>query len=130
MTADLDCSTSLSASSLERGELGAVTGNLEQCPEGYMENDRVLVLYGKGKMLRTYEAKVKGLDKGEENCDYLVHYNGWNTRYDEWIDSARIVGKIIGPGKPRPHFNTRLHLKVSSTVHNIVAYPPASVCPH
>ena len=65
----------------------------------------MLVFYGKGKGLRTYEAKVKEVDGGEEKA-YLVHYNGWNSRYDEWIDSGRIAGKITGTSKPRPHFNT------------------------
>ena len=104
-----DCNTSLSAGSLDRGEFALAesdTEGLEQCAEGYREGDRVLVLYGKGKTLRTYEAKVKEVERGEERCDYLVHYSGWNSRYDEWIDSGRIAGKITGTAKPRPHFNT------------------------
>ncbi len=100
--------SSLSASSLERGEFGeGEAEGLEQCAEGYKEGDRVLVLYGKGKTLRTYEAKVKEIERGEEKCNYLVHYSGWNSRYDEWVDggSGRIAGKITGASKPRPHFN-------------------------
>ena len=30
---------------------------------------------------------------------YYVHYNGWNTRYDEWIDSTRVVEKVTTPSK-------------------------------
>ena len=53
---------------------------LEQCVAGYKENDKILVWYGKGKTLRTYEAKILGIEENESQRDYLVHYNGWNTR--------------------------------------------------
>ena len=53
---------------------------LEHCVAGYRENDRILVWYGKGKTLRTYEAKILGIEENESQRDYLVHYNGWNTR--------------------------------------------------
>ena len=109
-----DCSSSLSTGSLvDRGEFHIAEGEtegLEHCADGYKEGDRVLVLYGKGKALRTYEAKVKEVEKSEERCDYLVHYSGWNSRYDEWIDSNRIAGKITGESKPRPHFNSKVNL--------------------
>ena len=102
---EIDRSSSAS-SLLERGGLGVgEDGGLQHCPEGYKENDRILVLYGKGKTLHTYEAKVVGLDDSDDKRDYLVHYSGWNTRYDEWIDSSRIAGKITGTIKSRPHFN-------------------------
>jgi len=26
--------------------------------------------------------------------EYLVHYSGWNTRYDEWIAEERIASRI------------------------------------
>ena len=80
---------------------------LEQCPDGYKVNDRVLVLYGKGKGLLTYEAKVVEIEESEERCDYLVHYNGWNNRYDEWIDSSKIAGKVTGSAKSR-HFHSKV----------------------
>lgn len=25
---------------------------------------------------------------------YLVHYTGWNTRYDEWVKRARIAENL------------------------------------
>ena len=53
---------------------------LDRCARGYLENDRILVWYGKGKTLRTYEAKILGVEETESRRDYLVHYNGWNTR--------------------------------------------------
>lgn len=32
---------------------------------------------------------------------YYVHYKGWNSRYDEWIDITRIALKSKGP-EPEP----------------------------
>jgi len=32
---------------------------------------------------------------------YYVHYKGWNSRYDEWIDAMRIACKTKDPG-PEP----------------------------
>ena len=89
--------------------------NLERCPEGYKENDRVLVLYGKGKTLRTYQAKVIGVERGADKCDYLVHYSGWNTRYDEWIENSRIAGKLTEFTK-RPHFSTVSPLEIKGII--------------
>lgn len=45
-----------------------------------MENDRILVWYGRGKNLQTYEAKIIGTEENENRRDYLVHYSGWNNR--------------------------------------------------
>ena len=110
MELELDRSSSLS--DLERGVVDA--SGLEQCPGGYQQNDRVLVLYGKGKALRTYEAKVVDVERSGERQDYLVHYNGWNTRYDEWIDSSRIAGKITGSVKSRPHIYSKVSIIIYS----------------
>ena len=64
------------------------------------------MFYGKGKTLRTYEAKVMEVESSSEGTrDYLVHYSGWNTRYDEWIDDNRIAGKLIGSVVKRPHIH-------------------------
>ena len=32
---------------------------------------------------------------------YYVHYKGWNSRYDEWIDVMRIACKTKDP-EPEP----------------------------
>lgn len=29
----------------------------------------------------------------EDQKRYYVHYKGWNSRYDEWIDKSRIASK-------------------------------------
>lgn len=74
----------------------------------YKPGDRIKVFYGKGKNQCLYEAKIIGLEEGETGRDYLVHYNGWNNRYDEWINEARIAEKVTGPSKAtRPQYKVR-----------------------
>ncbi len=93
-------------SNLDGGMQRAGIGlGVEKLHDTYEENDRVLVLYGKGKTQRLYEAKVITIEVTDGKKDYLVHYSGWNNRYNEWIDNARIMGKIVGSTKTRPHFN-------------------------
>ncbi|XP_055678656.1 AT-rich interactive domain-containing protein 4B [Lutzomyia longipalpis] len=47
----------------------------------------------------TYEAKV--IEKSSQNGNpiYLVHYTGWNTRYDEWVPKDRIVENLTNKQK-------------------------------
>ena len=47
----------------------------------------VEVRYGSGK--NTYHAKIVKID--QENETMLVHYLGWNNRYDEWIHLNQIM---------------------------------------
>ncbi|XP_074603636.1 uncharacterized protein LOC141857108 [Brevipalpus obovatus] len=56
-------------------------------------DDRIRVKYGKGKVVKIYEAKVLKADNDGDLSKkrYFVHYTGWNTRYDEWIKRNRIV---------------------------------------
>ena len=64
------------------------------------------MFYGKGKNQCLYEAKIIGLEEGEMGRDYLVHYNGWNNRYDEWINEERIAERVTGPSKAtRPQYS-------------------------
>ena len=61
---------------------------------------RLRVRYSKGKILKAYEAKV--LDAREDNAgvEWLVHYAGWNNRYDEWVRRDQIV-EVIQRGNPK-----------------------------
>uniref|UniRef100_A0A1B0DDZ3 Uncharacterized protein n=1 Tax=Phlebotomus papatasi TaxID=29031 RepID=A0A1B0DDZ3_PHLPP len=47
----------------------------------------------------TYEAKV--IEKSTQNGNpiFLVHYTGWNTRYDEWVPKDRIVENLTNKQK-------------------------------
>lgn len=75
-----------------------VVEGVEPSKTGYEEGNRVLIWYGKGKQQLTYEAKIIGVDRVESgHKEYLVHYSGWNIRYDEWVDESRIAGKLFSP---------------------------------
>lgn len=54
--------------------------------------DKLKVYYHEQKV--TYEAKVIEISKQNENPLYLVHYTGWNTRYDEWVPRDRIAENL------------------------------------
>lgn len=54
--------------------------------------DKLKVYYGPTHESKvTYEAKVIEIEKDGPEPMYLVHYTGWNTRYDEWIKASRIA---------------------------------------
>ncbi|XP_074531489.1 AT-rich interactive domain-containing protein 4B isoform X2 [Halichoeres trimaculatus] len=59
--------------------------------ECYPPGMKVQVRYGRGRNLKTYEATVKEADVEGGEVLYLVHYCGWNVRYDEWIKAEKIV---------------------------------------
>ncbi|XP_076762361.1 AT-rich interaction domain hat-trick [Xylocopa sonorina] len=63
------------------------------CYKGPVElGDRLKVYYGPTHESKvTYEAKVIDMEKEGTEPMYLVHYTGWNTRYDEWIKPSRIA---------------------------------------
>ncbi len=52
-------------------------------------NKLVDVYYGSNSQKHKYRAKIVQLNA--ENHTVLVHYLGWNIRYDEWIKMDRIV---------------------------------------
>ncbi|XP_052565742.1 AT-rich interactive domain-containing protein 4B isoform X3 [Culex pipiens pallens] len=54
--------------------------------------DKLKVYYDEQKV--TYEAKVIEIAMQEGNPIYLVHYTGWNTRYDEWVRKERIAENL------------------------------------
>lgn len=57
--------------------------------------DKLKVYYGPTHESKvTYEAKVLEIDKDANGPIYLVHYTGWNTRYDEWIQPQRIAENL------------------------------------
>ncbi|XP_022168878.1 AT-rich interactive domain-containing protein 4B-like isoform X2 [Myzus persicae] len=62
--------------------------------------DNLVVYYG-DKQATTYDAKVINVCDIEGVMKYYVHYKGWNSRYDEWIDVTRIAYKTKDP-EPGP----------------------------
>uniref|UniRef100_A0A8C6Z467 AT-rich interaction domain 4B n=1 Tax=Nothoprocta perdicaria TaxID=30464 RepID=A0A8C6Z467_NOTPE len=65
--------------------------NEEEEFECYPPGMKVQVRYGRGKNQKTYEASIKDSDIEGGEVLYLVHYCGWNVRYDEWIKADKIV---------------------------------------
>ncbi|XP_070976293.1 AT-rich interactive domain-containing protein 4B-like [Oncorhynchus clarkii lewisi] len=59
--------------------------------ECYPPGMKVQVRYGCGRSLKTYQATVKEADVEGGEVLYLVHYCGWNVRYDEWVKADKIV---------------------------------------
>lgn len=71
--------------------------------------DKLKVYYHESKV--TYEAKVIEA----EGDSYLVHYTGWNTRYDEWVNIDRIAENLSAGTKAK-----RLKASISGKVNNLI----------
>uniref|UniRef100_A0A6B2EC35 Putative mucin-5ac n=1 Tax=Phlebotomus kandelakii TaxID=1109342 RepID=A0A6B2EC35_9DIPT len=67
----------------------------------------------------TYEAKV--IEKSTQNGNpiFLVHYTGWNTRYDEWVPKDRIVENLTNKQK-----RTKSMAKSTPPVEKPTSMPP------
>lgn len=56
----------------------------------YLENQKVLCYHGEF----LYEAKIIKSDiMTDSNLErrYLIHYNGWNKTWDEWVPTSRLM---------------------------------------
>ncbi|XP_056152104.1 AT-rich interactive domain-containing protein 4A isoform X2 [Lampris incognitus] len=62
---------------------------------------KVRVKYGRGKTQKIYEANIKRTDTDDGEQIYLVHYYGWNVRYDEWVKADRIIWPVDKGGTKR-----------------------------
>lgn len=67
--------------------------NTDNLPVG----SKLRVKYGKGKNTREYEAKVLEVNVDSGPPQYLVHYQGWNNRHDEWVGRDRIMKVLERP---------------------------------
>ncbi|KNC23907.1 hypothetical protein FF38_00908, partial [Lucilia cuprina] len=59
--------------------------------------DKLKVYYHEKKV--TYEAKVIEITLQRGTPMYLVHYTGWNNRYDEWVPRERIAENLTKGSK-------------------------------
>lgn len=60
--------------------------------------DKLKVYYHEKKV--TYEAKVIEISVVQPGTPlYLVHYTGWNNRYDEWVQRERIAENLSNNNK-------------------------------
>ncbi|KAL8168744.1 UNVERIFIED_CONTAM: hypothetical protein K2H54_015371 [Gekko kuhli] len=82
-----------------RGESEGEEG--EEDAEPCLTGTKVKVKYGRGKTQKIYEASIKSTENDDGEVLYLVHYYGWNVRYDEWVKADRIIWPVEkgGPKK-------------------------------
>ncbi|XP_049626277.1 AT-rich interactive domain-containing protein 4A isoform X2 [Suncus etruscus] len=73
----------------------------EEDSEPCLTGTKVKVKYGRGKTQKIYEASIKSTEIDDGEVLYLVHYYGWNVRYDEWVKADRIIWPLDkgGPKK-------------------------------
>ncbi|XP_029688839.1 AT-rich interactive domain-containing protein 4A [Takifugu rubripes] len=69
--------------------------------EDSVTGTKVRVKYGRGKTQKIYEAHIKKTDVDNGEQFYLVHYYGWNVRYDEWVKADRIIWPVEKGTKKR-----------------------------
>ncbi|XP_068194232.1 AT-rich interactive domain-containing protein 4A isoform X2 [Antennarius striatus] len=69
--------------------------------EDSLKGTKVRVKYGRGKTQKIYEAHIKKTDVDNGEQFYLVHYYGWNVRYDEWVKADRIIWPVEKGSKKR-----------------------------
>uniref|UniRef100_H3CA73 AT-rich interactive domain 4A n=1 Tax=Tetraodon nigroviridis TaxID=99883 RepID=H3CA73_TETNG len=91
---------------VSRQEVGLRRGcltseNEEDEDEDSVTGTKVRVKYGRGKTQKIYEAHIKKTDVDNGEQFYLVHYYGWNVRYDEWVKADRIIWPVEKGTKKR-----------------------------
>uniref|UniRef100_A0A674BGF2 AT-rich interactive domain 4A n=1 Tax=Salmo trutta TaxID=8032 RepID=A0A674BGF2_SALTR len=93
------CSRRLEESDKESEDEGEDEDS-ERRVEGAEDEDsvtgtKVKVKYGRGKTQKIYEANIKKTENDDAgDVLYLVHYYGWNVRYDEWVKADRIIWPV------------------------------------
>ncbi|NWW83974.1 ARI4A protein, partial [Rhynochetos jubatus] len=73
----------------------------EEDAEPCLTGTKVKVKYGRGKTQKIYEASIKSTEMDDGEVLYLVHYYGWNVRYDEWVKADRIIWPVDKGGPKR-----------------------------
>jgi len=53
----------------------------------FVENERVLCFHGP----LVYEAKCLKTQNRDKQNKYLIHYQGWNKNWDEWVPESRVL---------------------------------------
>ena len=53
----------------------------------FVEGEKVLCYHGP----LLYEAKIHKLKVKDKVTKFLVHYAGWNTKWDEWVADSRVM---------------------------------------
>nr|XP_034959825.1 AT-rich interactive domain-containing protein 4A isoform X1 [Zootoca vivipara]XP_034959834.1 AT-rich interactive domain-containing protein 4A isoform X1 [Zootoca vivipara] len=82
-----------------RGESEGEEG--DEDAEPCLTGTKVKVKYGRGKTQKIYEASIKSTENDDGEVLYLVHYYGWNVRYDEWVKADRIIWPVEKGGSKK-----------------------------
>ncbi|XP_014858445.1 PREDICTED: AT-rich interactive domain-containing protein 4A [Poecilia mexicana] len=90
---------------------------------------KVRVKYGRGKTQKIYEAHIKKTDIDNGEQFYLVHYYGWNVRYDEWVKADRIIWPAEKGTKKRQRKKVKNKDKEDSEKGEKDDEKPASITP-
>jgi mortality factor 4-like protein 1 len=53
----------------------------------FSDNERVLCFHGP----LIYEAKCLKTQNKDKQNKYLIHYQGWNKNWDEWVPESRVL---------------------------------------
>ncbi|GJQ66478.1 hypothetical protein Trydic_g4472 [Trypoxylus dichotomus] len=93
--------------------------------------DKLKVYYGPTHESKavTYEAKVIEIDSEAHGPIYMVHYTGWNTRYDEWITPQRIAENLSATTKAKRLKQASNTSKVSASSSAVTPTPSTSKLP-
>ncbi|KAM3870926.1 AT-rich interactive domain-containing protein 4A [Diretmus argenteus] len=88
---------------------------------------KVRVKYGRGKTQKIYEANIKKTDSDDGEQLYLVHYYGWNIRYDEWVKADRIIWPVEKGTKKRQRKKVKNKEKEDGEEEKVMVVKPGGV---
>ncbi|KRT83078.1 hypothetical protein AMK59_3973, partial [Oryctes borbonicus] len=93
--------------------------------------DKLKVYYGPTHESKavTYEAKVIEIDSEAHGPVYMVHYTGWNIRYDEWITPQRIAENLSATTKAKRLKQATSTSKASASTSGVTPTPSTSKLP-
>lgn len=61
--------------------------NVNGSVDVYVSDENVLAYHGP----QLYPAKVLKAEQRDSGMQYFVHYNGWNKKWDEWVETSRLL---------------------------------------
>ncbi|MBN3272155.1 ARI4B protein, partial [Polyodon spathula] len=97
--------------------------------ECYPPGMKVQVRYGRGKTQKLYEASIKDSDLEGGEVLYLVHYCGWNVRYDDWIKADKIV-RPADKNVPKIKHRKKIKNKMEKERDKMERAEREELCPH
>lgn len=62
--------------------------SIKNCKKNKIEIGKKVLCYQRSHI---YEAKCLNYRKSSSGFEYLIHYRGWKSKYDEWVPPNRIL---------------------------------------